>query len=76
VVLTTDPDTCWVLVVDGNYHRGCGDARISDVYGSSAGRVTKLSGDSPIQLELISSTGQTVDSGQVISSNHYVTVRG
>ncbi len=76
VVVATDPSTCWVLVVDANYHRGCGNARISDVYGTSAGRVTKLSGTTPISLELISSSGQTVATGRVSSSNHYVTVRG
>jgi len=74
VVVGTDPATCWVLVVDANYHRGCGNATITDTYGTSAGRVTKLSGGSTIQLSLVSA-GQTVSTGQVSSVNHHVTVR-
>lgn len=73
IAVGTDPSTCWVLVVDGNAHRGCGDATISDTRGKSAGRVTKLSGDAPVELSL-DKDGTTVDSGVVRSVHHYVTV--
>lgn len=75
VVVATDPGTCWLLVVDGNSHRGCGPATISDVYGTCAGRVTKLSGSTPIKLALLDSSGHTITSGKVISNHRYVTVR-
>jgi hypothetical protein len=75
VLVGSDPATCWTLVVDANFHRGCGNASITDTYGDRAGRVTKLSGGDTIQLSLLSD-GQTVTSSQVSSINHYVTVRG
>lgn len=75
VMVASDPATCWVLVVDANYHRGCGNASITDTYGNPAGRVTKLSGAGTIQLSLLDG-GQTLANGQVSSINHYVTVRG
>ncbi len=73
IAVRTDPGTCWVLVVDGNSHRGCGDATISDTRGTSAGRVTKLSGSSSVELSVVRD-GQIVASGIVQSSGHYVTV--
>ncbi len=76
VAVATDPTTCWVLVVDGDYNRGCGNTTVDDMYGTSAGRVTKLSGGAPILLTLRNSTGHTISSGQVVSDDHYVTVLG
>ncbi len=75
VVVSTAPSTCWILVVDGNRHNGCGNATITDTHGVRAGRVTKVSGSEPIQLQLITN-GQAVDSGTVSGNNRYVTVRG
>lgn len=75
VVVFTAPSTCWSLVVDGNQHSGCGNASITDTQGERAGRVTKLSGSEPIQLQLLVNS-QAVASGQVSGNNRYVTVRG
>lgn len=75
VVLSTAPSTCWYLVVDGNRHKGCGNATISDTRGVRAGRATKLSGTDPITLQLLTN-GQAVASGTVSGNNRYVTVRG
>jgi len=75
VVVFTDASTCWILVVDGNAHRGCGNATITDTRGERAGRVTKLSGSAPIQLQLLVD-GQTVASGEVSGDGRYVTVSG
>lgn len=76
VVVTTDAVTCWILVVDGNGTNGCGPATITDSHGIRAGRVTKLGGTVPIQLQLLSEAGETISSGEVVSTDHYVTVRG
>jgi hypothetical protein len=75
VVVFTDPSTCWILVVDGNSHRGCGNATITDTRGERAGRATKLSGPSPIELQLLVG-GRTVESDQVQGDGRYVTVQG
>lgn len=75
VVIFTDPSTCWNLVVDGYANRGCGNATITDTRGERAGRVTKLSGPSTIELQMLV-RGQTVESDQVQGDGRYVTVRG
>ncbi len=75
VVVRADPSTCWVLVVDGNRHTGCGNATITDTRGQRAARVTKLSGTTPVQLQLLTD-GQTVANGEVSGIDRYVTVRG
>lgn len=74
VVLLTGPDTCWTLVVDGDSRSGCGNIEVTDVRGANAGRVTKSSGQAPIQLALLDGNGQTVSAGTVFSNQHYVTV--
>jgi hypothetical protein len=73
VVVTTAAATCWILVVDGNSTRGCGNASVTDTKGDRAGRVTKLRGSEPIQLQLIQD-GKVLASGTVSGDNRYVTV--
>lgn len=75
VVVKTSPTTCWVLVVDGNRHDGCGNATLSDTRGARAGRVTKVSGSDPIQLQLVTE-GTVVDTSTVSGNNRFTTVRG
>ncbi len=75
VNVRTDPGTCWVLVVDGNTHNGCGNATLTDTRGDRAGRVTKVRGSAPITLQLVAG-GQVVASGTVQGDYRYVTVRG
>jgi hypothetical protein len=75
VVVRADPTTCWILVVDGNRHTGCGNATLTDTRGARAARVTKVSGATPVQLQLLTN-GQAVDNGQVSANDRYVTVRG
>ncbi len=75
IVVRTEPTTCWVLVVDGNVHRGCGNATITDTRGERAGRVTKVSGTAAVEVQLLTN-GQVVATGTVSGNNRYVTVRG
>lgn len=75
VVVTASPSSCWVLVVDGNTHPGCGNATITDTRGERAGRLTKLSGSTAIGLQLYAG-GQVISSGSVSGNSRYVTVSG
>ncbi len=75
LIVRADPTTCWILVVDGNENRGCGNASVTDTRGERAGRLIKCSGTTTAHISLVTD-GQTVDTGQVQGINHYVTVRG
>ena len=74
IVVSTAATTCWILVVDGNRHDGCGNATISDTRGTRAARVTKVSGSAPIQLQLVTD-GTAVATSTVSGNNRFTTVR-
>ncbi len=74
-IVQAAPDVCWVLTLDGNNHRGCGNASLTDTRGAAAARITKTSGSGTIRL-ILQSGGRTVDSGTVTRVSRYVTVAG